>query len=127
MAKGRFGGDKYKPHQLGPEPASPVSSPEPTLSEPSAPVLAPEVHKAVSRAAPAASAADDQPVRKARPTRTTPAVEAVPEIKVPYSSRISYAADLQLRALAKEGYTQVELLAEALNLLFKKHGLDEVA
>jgi hypothetical protein len=126
MAKGRFGGDKYKPHQLGPEPAAPLASPELTSSEPSAPVLAPEGQKAASPAAPVAPAAADQPVRKARPTRTA-STEAVPDIKVPYSSRISYAADLQLRALAKEGHTQVDLIAEALNLLFKKHGLDEVA
>lgn len=56
-----------------------------------------------------------------------PAADAVPDIKVPYSSRITYAADLQLKALGKEGHTQVELLAEAMNLLFKKHGLEETA
>ena len=65
--------------------------------------------------------------RKPRQAPSVPAAEAVPDIKVPYSSRITYAADLQLKALGKEGHTQVDLLAEALNLLFKQHGLDEVA
>lgn len=117
MAKGKFGGDKYKPHQLGPEPASPhVAAPEPTF----APQAAPPAK------APAA-AANEPPLRRTQPAHAAPSAEAVPDIKVPYSSRISYAADLQLKALAKEGHTQVDLLAEALNLLFEKHGLAEVA
>jgi antitoxin-like ribbon-helix-helix protein len=119
MGKSKFGGDKYKPHHLGPEPASPHVAP----AEPAAPVLALE--------SPSAKAAAPQPSepepRAAQPALTPPPASTVPDIKVPYSSRISYAADLQLKALAKEGHTQVDLLAEALNLLFKKYGVAEVA
>ena len=76
-----------------------------------------------------AAAADSLP--SLEPLRTGPrtavSAEGVPNIKVQYTCRITYAADLQLKALAKEGHTQVDLLAEALNLLFTKHGVDEVA
>jgi hypothetical protein len=47
--------------------------------------------------------------------------------KVPYSSRITLAADLQLKAMAREGKSQTELLAEALNLLFRKYKRPECA
>jgi hypothetical protein len=56
-------------------------------------------------------------------------LEALRAIKVPFSSRITAAAERQLKALSREGEgrSQTELLAEALNLLFKKHGRDQVA
>lgn len=66
----------------------------------------------------------------AKPKATTmnaATLEALKNVKVPYSSRINVAADQQLKMLAKQGHTQVDLLAEALNLLFKKYGLDELA
>ncbi len=125
MAKGRFGGDKYKPHHLGPEPASPhLAAPEPAPSAPAPVAIAEDSPRTTE---PARAAAEEQPPRKPRQAPSVPAADAVPDIKVPYSSRITYAADLQLKALGKEGHTQVDLLAEAMNLLFKKHGLDEVA
>jgi hypothetical protein len=105
MAKGRFGGDAYKPKQLGPEPASappqaalPAADPLPAASLLSLPTQLAE-----------ASAA------------------ALKSVKVPYSSRISFPADQQLKKMAKEGRSQTDLLAEALNLLFKKYGLDQIA
>lgn len=123
MSKSKFGGDKYKPHNLGPEPASPQLSP----AEPPAVAAsqAPSQEAPVTAAPPSAVTtpprkAGDAPLQK-------PAKPLVPDIKVPYSSRISYAADLQLKALCKEDHTQVDLLAEAMNLLFKKYGLDELA
>jgi hypothetical protein len=48
-------------------------------------------------------------------------------LKVPYSSRITVAAQQQLAQLGRAGHSQVDLLGEALNLLFKKHGLPQVA
>ena len=49
-------------------------------------------------------------------------------VKVPYSSRLSAAADRQLKELGREGgQSQVDLLSEAVNLLFKKYGFDELA
>ena len=108
MAKGKFGADKYKPHQLGPEPASLDATP-PVAAEASEPA----VDKA-SKGVPA-------------PRVVTDDTAALRDIKVQFSSRISYSADQQLKALAKQGHTQTDLLAEALNLLFKKHGLDEHA
>lgn len=95
--KGKFGGDAYKPKQLGPEPADPTSADTP------APPSAPTVD---------ANAAE---------------MAALRSVKVPFSSRITVAADQQLKAMAREGRSQTELLAEALNLLFKKHGKDQVA
>jgi hypothetical protein len=105
MAKGRFGGDAYKPKQLGPEPAS---------APPQAALLATDPLPAASL-----------------PSASTQLAEAsaaaLKSVKVPYSSRISFPADQQLKKMAKEGRSQTELLAEALNMLFKKHGLDQVA
>lgn len=110
MAKGRFGGDTYKPKQLGPEPASAsIVPPVESVAPP------PPIETSAAVAPPAPTPAPD------------PSVAALRAVKVPFSSRISYAADLQLKALAKEGSSQTDLLAEALNLLFKERGLDEVA
>jgi hypothetical protein len=96
--KGKFGGDAYKPKQLGPEPANPTSGDAPP-----------------SQPTPSTSDAN---------AATMAALRAV---KVPFSSRITVAADQQLKAMAREGRSQTDLLAEALNLLFKKHGRDQVA
>jgi hypothetical protein len=54
-------------------------------------------------------------------------VTALYSLKVPYSSRITVSAQRQLARLGRKGHSQVDLLAEALNLLFKKHGLEEIA
>ena len=117
MSKGKFGGDAYKPKQLGPEPAAPPVPLEP--QEPSQAYREP------------------QPLRVQMPaTVLTQAklgsadsaeLAALRTVKVPYSSRITVAADRQLKAMAKQGRSQTDLLAEALNLLFKKHGLDQNA
>jgi antitoxin-like ribbon-helix-helix protein len=109
--QGKFGGDAYKPKQLGPEPANP-STDEPTQAE-SPPV-------------------DTSPKSTPSGTNTTDAkvaaeIAALRSVKVPFSSRITVAADQQLKAMAREGRSQTELLAEALNLLFKKHGRNQVA
>lgn len=115
MGKSKFGGDKYKPHQLGPEPATPNASgaaPKPPAPTPTAAASA-EAQPSVrtSPKAPASEGAEDK----------------LRDIKVQFSSRISYAADQQLTELTRRGHSRVALLAEALNLLFKKHGLDDVA
>jgi hypothetical protein len=47
-------------------------------------------------------------------------------VMVPFSSRISLAASQQLKALARQGHSQTDLLAEALTLLFEKHAKDRV-
>lgn len=100
--KGKFGGDAYKPHQLGPEPAAPP----------------------LSSAPPPPAAAEPEPVRGGKPDE----LATLRSVKVPYSSRITAAADQQLKAMVREGKgSQVSLLAEALNLLFKKHGRDQNA
>jgi hypothetical protein len=126
MGKSRFGGDKYKPHQLGPEPASPHVAPLDTEAAPSA-VPASEAPPPAAVPTPDPG---EPPASQARPVQAQrrPATESIPDVKVPYSSRITYAADLQLKALAKRSDRhQTDLLAEALNLLFAKHGLDDVA
>lgn len=94
-AKGRFGGDAYKPKVMGPEPA----------------MVPPAKGEAAPQGLDAATLA------------------ALRGVKVPFASRINIAAERQLKALAKEGEgrTQTDLLAEALNLLFEKHGRDTVA
>jgi hypothetical protein len=66
-------------------------------------------------------------VHKVAAPRASSEHDKLRDIKVQFSSRISYGADQQLKALAKQGHTQTELLAEALNLLFRKHDVDEVA
>jgi hypothetical protein len=53
-------------------------------------------------------------------------IDILRTIKVPYSSRITVAAQRQLADLGKRGHSQVDLLAQALNLLFKRYGLDQV-
>jgi hypothetical protein len=70
----------------------------------------------------AAPAAIDSPAMTAEAD-----FEALRARKVPFSSRITFAAERQLKALAREGTTQTDLLAEALNLLFKKRGLKPLA
>ena len=98
MAAGKFG--NYKPKQLGAEPA--------------------EVPIEDARESAATSL-------KKTASRDGAVLAELRRLKVPYSSRITVAADQQLKALAKQGHSQVDLLAEALNLLFKKHKIDEVA
>jgi hypothetical protein len=100
----RFGGAAYQPKNLGAEPAAPAVTST-------------------------GGAATDSSLPKGD-ARTTDAatLAALKTIKVPYSSRLSAAADRQLKELGKRGgHSQVDLLAEAVNLLFKKHGLDELA
>jgi hypothetical protein len=103
MSKGSRFGD-YKPGQLGPEPAAPTTaSASPPAGTPSAPPPAP-------------SASTDAAT-----------IAALRAVKVPFSSRITVAADQQLKAMSREGRSVTDLLAEALNLLFKKHGRDQNA
>jgi hypothetical protein len=109
MSKGKFGGDAYKPKQLGPEPAAPAAAVAATT-----PLEAPP------------------PAPNVRPVATTGKLDAATmaalrSVKVPFSSRITVGADQQLKAMAKEGRSVTDLLAEALNLLFKKHGHDQIA
>jgi hypothetical protein len=100
--RGKFGGDAYKPKQLGPEPAAPQPSSATALGS-----VSPQPE-------PVRSNADE--------------LAALRSVKVPYSSRITLAADQQLKAMARQGKgSQVDLLAEALNLLFKKYGFDQIA
>jgi hypothetical protein len=106
MAKGRFGGDAYKPKQLGPEPATAVPPETPS---------------------PVPQRVEPQPAPSIAVLDSAISAAALMAIKVPFSSRITYAADQQLKAMAKEGRSQTDLLAEALNLLFKKNGLDDLA
>lgn len=115
---GKFGGDKYKPHQLGPEPAEPAPTVE--QSAPTEPSVQPLPAKA--------PAGPKVAVPTAAIALPTQADAKVREPRVQFSSRIRHSADLQLKALAaKQGIHQTELLAEALNLLFRRYGLDEVA
>src|SRR3569833_325010 len=97
--KGRFGGSEYKPKGIGPEPVVPSET---------RPVGSNETSEGSS-------------------ARDKSALEALKSVKVPFSSRITIAADQQLKAMAREGHSQTSLLAEALNLLFKRHGKDQVA
>jgi len=108
MSKGKFGGDAYKPKQLGPEPAAPAATVAVTTP---------------SEAPPATPSG--RPVAAAKLDAATMA--ALRSVKVPFSSRITVGADQQLKAMAKEGRSVTDLLAESLNLLFKKHGHDQIA
>jgi hypothetical protein len=67
------------------------------------------------------------PDHEAGPDDGDLSVAALYSLKVPFSSRITVSAQRQLARLGRKGHSQVDLLAEALNLLFKKHGLEEVA
>ena len=102
MAKGRFGGDTYKPSQLGPEPAAPDR----------APITPPEPSRAV----------------KPEPVPTGPSVARVGvrtrvlSHKVPFSSRVSPAAQESLaRLVERTGRPMTHLLEEALTDLFDKY------
>jgi hypothetical protein len=59
--------------------------------------------------------------------------EMIETIRIPFSTRISFQADQQLQVLMDPGRgrtkkrTKTDLLAEALNLLFKKYGMPQVA
>jgi hypothetical protein len=95
--KTRFGGDAYRPKGLGPEPATSVP--------------------------PAADPAASVPLALDLAT-----LAALKGIRVPFASRVTVVAERQLKALATEwDRTQTDLLAEALNLLFEKHGKNKVA
>lgn len=116
--QGKFGGDAYKPKQLGPEPASPstdVPSAEPAQAV--RPPAGPELRE--PKTTPSGPSAAD--------AKVAAEIAALRSVKVPFSSRITVAADQQLKAMAREGRSQTDLLAEALNLLFKKHGREQVA
>ncbi len=112
MGKSKFGGDKYKPHQLGPDPAAPLAT--------SDAVTPPPVQQA---AATAVQPTPPAPAKKGGVERP----DALRDVKVQFTSRITYGAAQQLKTMAREGRTTTDLLAEALNLLFKKHGIDETA
>jgi hypothetical protein len=102
MAKGRFGGDAYKPKQLGPEPAAAAPALE---SSPSAPVHSP---------------AGPEPA--ARPGVRT---RILSDKIVPFSSRITPTAQENLvRLVERTGRSVTYLLDEALTDLFAKHWKD---
>jgi Ribbon-helix-helix domain len=95
MAKGRFGGDTYKPKQLGPEPAQPV--------------------------APAAEGPAPTPAAARHGVRTRILSDKV----VPFSSRITPATQENLvRLVERTGRSVTHLLDEALSDLFAKHRRD---
>ena len=99
MAKGRFGGDAYKPKQLGPEPAAAAPAQE------SSPTAA--VH---SQAGP------DPAARPGVRTRI------LSDKVVPFSSRITPTAQEKLvRLVERTGRSVTHLLDEALTDLFAKH------
>jgi hypothetical protein len=99
MGKTKFG--DFKPKNIGAEPAT---VPEAKESKDPGERRAPEVR-----------------------VETSMPMPDLRSVKVPFSSRITVAAQQQLAALGKEGKSQVDLLSEALNLLFKKYKLSEVA
>jgi hypothetical protein len=98
MARGKFGGESYKPKQLGAEPSPP-------------PVRAVVSDESQS---------------------TMPAVAALLLEKVPESIRIPVVARERLRQLREDRARRGEkcskdgLYLEALNLLFKKYGLEQI-
>jgi len=101
----RFGGAGYQAKNLGAEPSTPAMTTDTVVAKPDVPV-----HGWNASGMDAATLA------------------TLKNIKVPYSSRLSAAADRQLKELGKrEGHSQVDLLAEAMNLLFSKYGLDDHA
>ena len=106
MSRGKFGGASYQPKQLGPEPATAPTATQ--IIEPPSPPPSPPKAEQVD----AVAAAE---------------LERLRAVKVPFSSRITVAADQQLKAMAREGRSQTDLLAEALNLLFKRHDKPPVA
>jgi hypothetical protein len=112
----KFGGDRYQPKQLGAEPAvaAPTVEPEPPAATPAPYAPSPEGQQARASG------------RKSKSVMDAATLAALRDVKVPFSSRIALTADRQLKELAKEGHTQVDLLAEALNLLFQKYGLDRI-
>ncbi len=93
--------------------------------------------------APPKIAPEKKPVMKSKaPPKTTATAPATPEpepapkeevsptrgVMVQFTSRCELDAERQFKAIAPElGKTQQALLAEALNLLFKKYGKGEVA
>jgi hypothetical protein len=120
MSKGKFGGAGYQPKQLGPEPATaPITTTHAIVESPPAepsPSLPPEP------SSPRAESA-----KRTSDAAATAELERLRAVKVPFSSRITVAAEQQLKAMAREGRSQTDLLAEALNLLFKRHGKRPVA
>lgn len=118
MSKGKFGGAGYQPKQLGPEPATaPITGTHLIIETPS-----PAAPPPGSPSAPPPPASTKQP-----PDAAAAELERLRAVKVPFSSRITVAAEQQLKAMAREGRSQTDLLAEALNLLFKRHGKPPVA
>ena len=101
MAKGRFGGDAYKPKQLGPEPAAaPVQESSSTAAVPS----------------------PSGPAPAARPGVRT---RILSDKVVPFSSRITPTAQESLaRLVDRTGRSVTRLLDEALTDLFAKHRKD---
>lgn len=113
MAKGRFGGDAYKPQHLGPEPAAPINA-APEFPEPSPP-------GAIAPVSPAMT--DPQSPKAAAPVLPHPALRTrILSDKVPFSSRISPMAQETLaRLTARTGRPTTHLLDEALADLFMKY------
>jgi len=103
MAKGRFGGDMYKPKGLGPEPAAPNTA---VLAASSSP----------------APAVDTVPLLTAQPSGVRTRLLSD---KVPFASRVSPAAQANLAQLVERtGRPITHLLDEALADLFAKHNKD---
>lgn len=103
MAKGRFGGETYKPKQLGPEPANATTAAAvdmpaaPGPSEPARPLVPPQI------------------------ALTGPRTRVLSD-KIPFSSRISPAVQESLsRLVERTGRPVTHLLDEALADLFAKH------
>jgi hypothetical protein len=115
MTKGKFGGDAYKPKQLGPEPAQPGAPAGAAMTAATTPPSEPPPAPPSARSVGSAGKLD------------AATMAALRSVKVPFSSRITVGADQQLKAMAKEGRSVTDLLAEALNLLFKKHGHNQIA
>jgi hypothetical protein len=108
MAKSRFGGEMYKPKQLGPEPAVPVV---PTAaSESSAAFL------------PSGAPSPDPAVPPSLPAQRSGLRTRILSDKVPFSSRIEPTAQENLaRLVERTGRPVTHLLEEALADLFAKH------
>jgi hypothetical protein len=106
MAKGRFGGETYKPKFLGPEPAAPNTA-----------VLA-----ATSTPTPTLAAAGPTPMLPLQPSGVRTRILSD---KVPFASRVSPAAQTNLAQLVERtGRPITHLLDEALADLVVKYKKD---
>jgi hypothetical protein len=125
--KPRLGADAFAPTDIGPEPPDVgVLNPPPALAPPPLPAPPPRRRASASPERPSFTE-EDLAALQPLVDEDQGGVAALQATKIPVTTRVTIAADRQMKILARrERTSQVDLFAEALNLLFEKRNMPKV-